>query len=207
QTAGLFHIDVEAMNIDLLTFPGHKSLLGPQGTGGLCLGERVKLDSLFEGGTGSVSESFEQPSRLPDKLESGTPNTPGIAGLGAGIDFIFQEGMDKIKAHETQLTAYLLQGLGEIEGIKIYGPGLNQLDMQAPLVAFNVKDKNSTDIAYLLDKHFDIATRSGLHCAPLVHKTLGTTEQGAVRASIGYFNTQEHIDKLFSALRVIMEEF
>ncbi|UNC93723.1 aminotransferase class V-fold PLP-dependent enzyme [Candidatus Contubernalis alkaliaceticus] len=205
QTAGVFHIDVEALNIDLLTFPGHKGLMGPQGIGGLCLGDRVKLDSIFEGGTGSVSESFEQPSRLPDKLESGTPNTPGIAGLGSGIDFILQEGMDKIRKHEIELTSYLLQGLGKIEGIKIYGPGSSE--KQAPLVAFNVKEKNSTDIAYLLDKYFDIATRSGLHCAPLVHKALGTMEQGAVRVSIGYFNTRDHIDKLFDALENIMEEF
>ena len=205
QTAGIYPIDVEAMNIDLLAFPGHKSLLGPQGTGGLCVGERVKLDSLFEGGTGSASESFAQPDRLPDKLESGTPNTPGIAGLGAGIDFILQEGMDKIRSHEKELTAYLLQGLREIKEVTIYGPG--SPDQQAPLVAFNIKDKNSADISYMLDKIYDIATRSGHHCAPLVHKTLGTLEQGAVRASIGYFNTRQDIDGLLEALFTIGKEF
>ncbi len=205
QTAGIYPIDVEEMNIDLLAFPGHKSLLGPQGTGGLCVGERVRLDSIFEGGTGSVSESFAQPDRLPDKLESGTPNTPGIAGLGAGLDFILQEGMEKIRAHEQELTSYLLQGLEEFKEIKIYGP--KNTEKQAPLVAFNVKDKDSTDISYMLDKFYDIATRSGLHCAPLVHKALGTREQGAVRASIGYFNTRGDIDGLLHALASIVKEF
>lgn len=205
QTAGIYSIDVEEMKIDLMAFPGHKSLLGPQGTGGLFVGERVRLDSLFEGGTGSASESFAQPDRLPDKLESGTPNTPGIAGLGAGIDFILQEGMEKIRAHEQELTAYLLQGLKEFKEITVYGPG--SVEQQAPLVAFNVKGKDSTDISYMLDKFYDIATRSGLHCAPLVHKALGTLEQGAVRASIGYFNTRGDIDGLLHGLAAIVKEF
>lgn len=205
QTAGLYPLDVEEMNIDFLVFPGHKSILGPQGTGGLYVREGIDLESLVEGGTGSQSYHFQQPDKMPDKLESGTPNTPGIAGLGAGIDFIRQEGMSKIRIHELELTKYMLEGLGEIKGVKIYGP--QNIKYQTPLVAFNINQINSEETSFILDHIYNIATRAGIHCAPLVHRHLGTIEQGAVRASLGYFNTLKDVEKLICAVEAITGQF
>ena len=192
------------MNIDVLVFPGHKSLLGPQGTGAIYIGEDICIDCTKQGGTGSSSESLIQPDIMPDKFESGTPNTPGIAGLGKGAKFIMNRGMRNIRLHEQELTKYFLDGLNEIEEIIIYGP--NDAEKQAPVISINIKDADSSEVGYLLDSEFDIAVRTGLHCAPLAHETIGTLQSGTIRFSIGYFNTKDDIDQALDALRSIIKE-
>jgi len=204
QTAGVYDIDVDKMNIDLLAFAGHKSLFGPQGTGGLYIKEDIDLYPLKQGGTGSSSESLLQPEILPDKYESGTPNTPGISGLCAGLKFIKKVGLINIRKHEEELAYSFINEIKTIEGIKIYGP--NPSKDRAPVVSINFKDIGSSEIAYILDEVFDIAVRPGLHCAPMAHKTLGTLEQGTVRFSFGYFNTMKDVEEAATALYKIKNE-
>ncbi|WIF95866.1 aminotransferase class V-fold PLP-dependent enzyme [Caminicella sporogenes] len=204
QTAGVYDIDVKKMNIDLLAFPGHKGLMGPQGTGGLYIREGLNLKQMKEGGTGSKSESLLQPEIIPDKFESGTPNTPGIVGLGAGIKFILDKGIENIRKHEEELTDYMLKKLAEIKKVKVYGP--QDAKKQASVISLNIGDLDSSEVSYALDQVFNIAVRSGLHCAPLAHKIIGTFEQGTVRFSIGYFNTKEDIDKAVEAIRKICKK-
>ena len=196
-------VDIKSVSeiADMLAAPGHKGLLGPQGTGILYIRERLNLNILTEGGTGSKSEDLFQPEILPDKYESGTHNTPGIVGLNEGVKFIFKEGINKIKEHEEELCRYMLERLEEIPNIKIYGP--KDATKRAAVITINIGNMDSGEITFLLDSEYDIATRSGIHCAPLAHKTLGTLEQGAVRFSIGYFNTKEEIDKAIEALKEI----
>ena len=201
QTAGVYNIDLKEISADMLAAPGHKGLLGPQGTGILYIREGLNLNILKEGGTGSKSEDLFQPELLPDKYESGTHNTPGIVGLNEGVKFIFKEGIDKIKEHEEELCRYMLERLEEIPNIKIYGP--KDATKRASVITINIGNMDSGEITFLLDSEYDIATRSGIHCAPLAHQTLGTLEQGAVRFSIGYFNTKEEIDKSIEALKKI----
>ena len=203
QTAGAIPIDVEAMDIGLLAFTGHKSLFGPQGTGGLVIGqghERM-IEPLMYGGTGSRSEFEVQPDFLPDKYESGTPNTIGIAGLGAGIDFIGQTGMNAIRAHEKNLAARLLDGLCSIRGIKTYGPG--DPERQTAVVSFTIEGMSPSELALTLDEHYGIMARSGLHCAPSAHRTIGTFPGGALRLSPGYFTTLEDIDHTVEAIAAL----
>lgn len=198
QTAGFLDIDVTKMNIDILAFTGHKSLYGPQGTGGLFIREGMDIEPLKQGGTGSQSESLNQPEDLPDKFESGTPNTPGIAGLGAGIRYITAKGLDKIRTHERTLVKRFLDGLEQLKKVEVYGP-LNA-DQQVPVVSINVKEQDSSEIAFILDRVFDVACRSGLHCSPMAHRTIGTLERGAVRFSFSVFNTISEVDKILAAL-------
>lgn len=200
QSAGVYDIDVKKMNIDLLAFPGHKGLLGPQGTGGLYINDDIHIDGFLHGGTGSDSSSMVQPDIRPDKFESGTLNAPGLIGLGSGIKYIRDKGMDKIRLHEEELTSHFIEGIRDIEGIKIYGPLTKR---QGPVVAINIRDIDSAEIAYILDEKYNIAVRSGLHCAPLAHKTIGTLKQGAVRFSFGLFNSHEEIDLAIKALKEI----
>lgn len=201
QTAGVYSIDLKEISADMLAAPGHKGLLGPQGTGILYIREGLNVDILKEGGTGSKSEDLFQPDILPDKYESGTHNTPGIVGLNEGVKFILNEGINKIKEHEEELCRYMLERLDEIPNIKIYGT--KDAEKRASVITINIGNMDSGEITFLLDSEYDIATRSGIHCAPLAHKTLGTLEQGAVRFSIGYFNTKEEIDKTIDALKEI----
>lgn len=203
QTAGLFTIDVKDMNIDLLAFPGHKSLMGPPGTGGLYIKEGVDLIPLKEGGTGSHSELPGQPDMMPERYESGTLNTAGIAGLGAGLDFIKNEGMDKIIKHELELTGRFIAGAEGINGIKLYG--IKGVSGRAPVVSFAVGKRPAGEIGAILDQNFNIACRAGLHCAPDAHRTLGTFEQKLVRFSFSYFNKPEEVDFALAALRKIVE--
>ncbi|MCB5560617.1 aminotransferase class V-fold PLP-dependent enzyme, partial [Anaerosalibacter bizertensis] len=204
QSAGVYDIDVEDMNIDLLAFPGHKGLLGPQGTGGLYVRDGIQLKELKEGGTGSSSDSLYQPDIMPDKYESGTPNAPGIIGLGNGVNYILEKGISNIREHEEKLTSYFIEELLKIDGVKIYGP----LDIkeQAPVVSINIRDEDSSEISYILDEEYDIAVRSGLHCAPLAHKTIGTFKQGVIRFSFGVFNTYEEIELGIRAIKEISKE-
>lgn len=202
QTAGFWPIDVELMNVDLLAFPGHKSLYGPQGTGGLYIHPEIELVPLLHGGTGGKSELVDQPPFRPDRYESGTRNTVGIAGLGAGLTFIEEKGLQNIRMHEEQLTALLLDKISSVKGIRLYVPekGLPH----CPIVSFSIEGYESSEIGVILDTHYDIAVRTGLHCTPLAHETLGTLKEGLVRASIGYFNTEQDIEELAQAITDIV---
>lgn len=204
QSAGVYNIDVQKMNIDMLAFPGHKSLLGPQGTGGLYVREGIDIVEAFQGGTGSVSNSLEQPDIMPDKFESGTPNAPGIIGLGAGIGYILETDMDNIRKKEEELTRHFIEEVQKIEGIKLYGP--LEMGKHAPVVALNIGDGDSSEISYILDEEYDIAVRPGLHCAPLAHKTIGTFKQGVIRFSFGFENTHDEIEFGIKALKDIAKE-
>ncbi|NLT21194.1 MAG: aminotransferase class V-fold PLP-dependent enzyme [Syntrophomonadaceae bacterium] len=201
QTAGVLEIDVAAQNIDILAFTGHKALLGPQGTGGIYLRPGLEILPLKEGGTGSLSESLEQPALMPDRLESGTLNTPGIAGLLAGLNFIELVGQKAIGEKEQKMTAMLIEGLKEIKGLIMYGP--KDVKRQTAVVAFNIVDIDCGELSYALDSEYEIVIRSGLHCAPLAHQTIGTLEQGACRISPGYFTTEEEMLQVIKAIHSI----
>jgi cysteine desulfurase family protein len=204
QGAGSLPVDVEILNLGMLAFPGHKGLMGPQGTGGLYVREDIKLKSTYEGGTGSNSESIYQPEFMPDLLESGTLNTPGIVGLYKGIEYIIDTGLNFIQDHKYQLTARLLEGLKEIKGVRIYSK--LEKSKNSGIAAINLESFDSTEVSYLLDKEFQIATRASFHCAPLAHKTLGTSKAGAVRFSPGIFNTKEDIDMALNAIYKIYKK-
>lgn len=203
QGAGTLEIDVEYLNIDLMAFPGHKALLGPQGTGGLYVSEGIEITSLLQGGTGSSSENLFQPDLLPDALESGTLNTPGIVGLGYGIDFINSFGLSNIKEYKSLLINQIYDRLSNINGVIIYCK--KESSCNSGIIAFNFKEIDSTEVSYVLDKAYGIASRSGLHCAPLAHQTLGTIKSGIVRLSVGCFNTQAEINILLNALQEISD--
>jgi selenocysteine lyase/cysteine desulfurase len=201
QSAGHFPLDVQADNIDLLAFSAHKGTLGPPGVGVLYIGPGVNPDTQNEGGTGSVPESPSQPEILPDKYESGTLNSSGISGLAAGLRFILDEGFDNIRDHEFALTQALIAGLKTIPGVTIY----HAVDeaRQAPVVSFNIAGYEPGEVGVILDQAFDIKARSGLHCSPLAHKSLGTFPGGTVRLSPGYFNTSKEIDQTVQAVKQI----
>lgn len=201
QTAGTFDINVVEQNITLLAFPGHKGLYGPQGTGGLFLREGLSLRPLNYGGTGSNSELPEQPDHYPDRLESGTSNTVGIAGLGAGVRFILETGLENIRSHELKLTEMMIDKLRLIKGIELLGPESN---LRAPVISLQVLGQESGSIGQVLDQVYDIACRTGLHCAPDAHKSLGTFPQGTVRFSFSYFNTEEEVNLTIDALKEIV---
>jgi cysteine desulfurase / selenocysteine lyase len=201
QTAGAIPIDVETMGVDMLAFTGHKSLFGPMGTGGLYVKPGLELEPLLRGGTGSRSEEDIQPEFMPDRLESGTPNTVGAAGLGAGLGFIEATGLNQIRKNKEALSLRFLEGLSGIDGITVYGlpDGAGRL----PIVALNMADLACSEIADRLDKDYEIMVRAGLHCSPWAHETVGTYPDGAVRFSFGYFNTNDEIDAALLALREI----
>jgi cysteine desulfurase/selenocysteine lyase len=200
QTAGVQEIRVNEWDLGMLACSGHKGLLGPSGVGVLYIRPDLDVAPLREGGTGSRSEEEQQPLFRPDRYECGTPNLPGIAGLAAGVDFILKEGVDKIRKHELELATLLEQGLKELPRIRLYRPEVRGTGA----VAFNVTDLHPGDVGELLDAGFDIAVRTGLHCAPLAHKTLGSYPAGSVRVSPGYFNTREHIEQFLDAMRSIL---
>ena len=199
QALGAMPVDVGALGCDLYAFPGHKSLLGPQGTGGLYIRPGISLKPLREGGTGSASDSLAQPAELPERYESGTVNLPGIAGLGAGVGYV-AERLSQIMIHERELTGALMEGLRAIPGAVIYSPA--EEAARAGIVAFNVGDLSSSQVADLLSAR-GFAVRGGLHCAPRAHRFLGTLQRGAVRASVGYANTFEEIDAFIDAVKSI----
>lgn len=201
QTAGILPLDVEAMGIHMLAFPGHKGLLGPQGTGGLYLHPEVELEPLLHGGTGSQSEAIDQPDVRPDRYESGTQNTPGIAGLGEGVKFILRTGVEAIHAKEFELTQMLMEGLLGIGGVEVLGPGLGE--NKTGIVSFRIHGVDASEVAFILDQSFQIAVRSGYHCTPLAHETAGTAETGAVRASVGYYTTADEVQELIGAVAEI----
>ena len=200
QTAGAVPLDVEAMNIDLLAFTGHKSLFGPQGTGGLYIRKGLEkvLRPLIMGGTGSRSEFEEQPDFMPDKFEAGTPNTPGLAGLGAGVAFILDQGVERIRRKEQALTGHFLEGLRSLPSVTVYGT--TEPDRRIPVVSFNIDGISPSEAALILDEEQGIMSRPGLHCAPAAHRTIGTFPRGAIRFSFGYFNEIGEIDTALKAL-------
>lgn len=202
QSAGTLPIDVRALNIDLLAAPGHKGLMGPQGTGLLSVAEGVELAPLLVGGTGGFSTGLEQPAALPERLESGTLNTPGIAGLRAGVEFIQATGLAAIRQHEEALVMQLLEGLAAIPAVTLYGSG--PAVARGAVVSFNLAGMDPAQIGYQLDHDYDIAVRVGLHCAPLAHRTIGTYPAGTVRVSPGFFTTDQDITALLAALRTIV---
>ena len=205
QTAGVYEIDVKSINVDMIAAPGHKCLFGPQGTGILYIKEGLNINISKEGGTGSKSEDLFQPDILPDKYESGTHNTPGIVGLNEGVKFILETGIENIREYEEQLCEYMLNRLKEVPNIIIYGPSDSK--QRAAVISINIDKIDSGELTFLLDSEYDIATRSGIHCSPLAHKTLGTLDQGAVRFSLSYFNTKDDIDKAIDALKDICKKY
>lgn len=204
QTAGVVSIDVERDFIDLLAFPGHKALYGPPGTGGLYVGERAKLVPWREGGTGFNSESQTHPDTFPFLLEGGTPNSVGIVGLREGIDFIVHEGIEKIQKHERSLVQRLRQELKQTAGVQLFGS--DDVTKTVAPVSFLVDGIEPQEFSIVLDQSFQIASRAGLHCAPLMHKTLGTFPQGCIRFSPGYFNTLDQINQAVQAVRDIRSQ-
>jgi cysteine desulfurase family protein len=201
QTAGVEDINVQNQGIDILIFSGHKALYGPQGTGGIYVRGGISLVPLRYGGTGSLSESDQQPEFYPDRLESGTPNTPGIAGLLAGVRFIRQTGIEKIRAKEKALTAQLIEGLKALPGVAVYG--IDSMHKRTAVVSCNLIGNDCGEVAFRLDRDYGIACRAGLHCAPWAHKTVGTLHNGAIRFSPGYFNTSDDIEETVKAVRMI----
>lgn len=204
QSAGILPIDMQAMNIDALCFTGHKGLFGPQGTGGLCLRKGVTIRPLKSGGSGIHSFDKEQPQFMPELLEAGTVNAHGIAGLRAGLEYIKQESLERLYTKETLLTKTFYEGVRRIEGVKIYG-NFDQ-EKRAPIVALNIRDEDAAKVSEILWEDYGIATRAGAHCAPLMHESLGTTEQGVVRFSFSSFNTMEEIKTAIEAIRELAAE-
>ncbi len=200
QTAGVFPIDVKDMKIDVLCFTGHKGLLGPQGTGGLYVREGVAVRSMKVGGTGVQTYSKVQPVQMPTVLEAGTLNGHGIAGLHAALGYIEKYGMDKIRMREQELMWRFYEGVKDIEQVRVYGDFSTK--NRCAIVTLNIGDYDSSEVSDELLTEYGISTRSGGHCAPLMHKALGTVEQGAVRFSFSHYNTDEEVD---AAIRAVQE--
>ena len=202
QTAGVLPINMSAQYIDILCFTGHKSLMGPQGTGGLCLGEGINLRPWKVGGTGVQTYSRSQPEQLPTLLEAGTLNGHGIAGLSAALDYIRKVGMDTIREKEEALMRRFYAGVSAIPGVTVYG---NFAAPRTAVAALNIRDYDSGEVADALSQDYGIATRPGAHCAPRMHRALGTEHQGAVRFSFGWFNTEAEIDTAIQAVKELAE--
>lgn len=198
QTAGSMPIAMEDMGVHLLAFTGHKGLMGPQGTGGLCVAPGVELRPLLSGGTGVRSFEEEQPEEYPEHLEAGTLNGHGLAGLGAAADFILETGVDTIHAHELALTQRFVQGLQELDGVTLYGDFSGD---RAPVVALNLEGWDPAAAADELSVQYDIAVRPGIHCAPRMHRALGTQDTGCLRFSFGWYTTEGDIDAALAALK------
>lgn len=206
QTAGILPIGFEALKASAIVFAGHKGLLGPQGTGGAAISEELAktLEPLVSGGTGSASESEDQPSFMPDKFEAGTMNLPGIAGLNSALTFINNTGIEAIRQKEESLCKTLLHGFAKLEGIKLLG--LKTITNRVAVISIDCLDKDNADVAYALYKHYGIRTRCGLHCAPSAHKALGSFPKGSIRFSPGFFNTEEEIDFVIASLKEVLKK-
>lgn len=200
QTAGVFDINMEEMGIDVLCFTGHKGLLGPQGTGGICVRKGVAVRPLIVGGSGVHSYSKAHPEDMPTALEAGTLNGHGIAGLYAALRYIQETGMEQIRERELSLMRQFYDGVRTIPGVTIYGDFTGQ---RAPIVSLNIRDYDSGEVADELAYHYEIYTRAGAHCAPLMHRALGTESTGAVRFSMSHFNTEAEIDEAIRAVHEI----
>lgn len=199
QTAGCWPIDMKKMGIDVLCFTGHKGLMGPQGTGGICVKEGIEIRPFKVGGSGVQSYSRTHPAEYPTRLEAGTLNGHGIAGLGAAAKFISETGVENIHAKERSLMLRFYEGVKNIEGVTVYGDFTKD---KTAIVALNIRDYESGEVSYELSQGYGIATRPGAHCAPRMHKALGTVEVGAVRFSFSFYDTEEEIDE---AVRAVAE--
>lgn len=204
QTAGLLPIDMEAGGIAAVCFTGHKGLYGPQGTGGLCVGTGVEIRPFKAGGTGVQSFSETQPQEYPTRMEAGTLNGHGIAGLNAALDWLNEVGVGMVRAHDLGLARRFYERIAELPGVRVYGDFW--AEVRAPIVALNLGERDSAMVADELEQRFQIATRPGAHCAPRLHRALGTEEQGAVRFSFGYFNTEAETDEAAAAVKTLAEE-
>lgn len=204
QTAGVWPIDVEKMQIDVLCFTGHKSLLGPQGTGGMYVREGVYIRPLLSGGSGIDTYNEKHPAEMPTALEAGTLNGHGIAGLGAALSWIEKTSMDRIRQRELSLMRRFYNGVFRIPGVTVYGD--LETEKRAPVVSLNILDYDSSEVSDELSTVYGIVTRPGAHCAPLMHRALGTVEQGAVRFSFSFFNTEEEVDLAIEAVRELARE-
>jgi len=198
QLCGAYKVDIEKDNIDILTFTGHKSLLGPMGTGGIVINCDYNIEPIKSGGTGGDSAYEYQVNYYPNKLETGTLNVSGICGLRSAIKFLLKEKVENIYEKEKSLTKYALNILSNVKDIEIYGP--KDWEKITPVISFNIKNKRPEDVAQILGDKYNIMVRAGLHCAPCAHEIIGTKEIGTVRVSMGYFNEKEEIDKLAYAL-------
>ena len=203
QTAGCWPIDMKKMGIDVLCFTGHKGLMGPQGTGGICVKEGIEIRPFKVGGSGVQSYSRTHPAEYPTRLEAGTLNGHGIAGLGAAAKFISETGVENIHAKERSLMLRFYEGVKDIEGVTVYGDFTKD---KTAIVALNIRDYESGEVSYELSQGYGIATRPGAHCAPRMHKALGTAEVGAVRFSFSYFNTVEDAKAAAKAVRILATE-
>jgi cysteine desulfurase family protein len=203
QSAGLLPIDVEALGIDLLAAPGHKGLFGPVGSGFLYVRPGLELVPLLYGGTGANSHSELMPEMMPERLESGTPNTPGLAGLTAGIAWLEEVGLDAIREHEIKCISRLLTGLAAIPGLELYGPG--DAEKSGGVLSFNIKGLDPSTVAFRLDQEFSICVRAGLHCAPAAHRAIGTYPTGTVRVSPNMMNSLEEIEIFVAAIAAIAQ--
>lgn len=203
QTAGVFDIDMKEMQIDILCFTGHKGLLGPQGTGGLVVAEGVTVRPLLSGGSGIDTYNKRHPDKMPTALEAGTLNGHGIAGLHAALEYIEDTGLESIREAELKLMWHFYEGVSQIEGVTIYGDF--SVRERCPIVTLNIQDYDSSEVSDCLSMDYDIATRPGAHCAPLMHQALGTMEQGAVRFSFSHFNTMREVDIAIEAIKELAE--
>lgn len=201
QTAGVIPIDLDALDVDLMAFAGHKGLLGPPGTGGLFVRKGIELKPWREGGTGSHSDFDQQPENMPERLEAGTLNGTGIAGLTEGIRFIEDTGIYNLRAHEATLLSHLRNGLSKITGINLYGP--SDPDKSVAVLSFTLSGADSGEIGDILENTFGIICRTGLHCAPLAHQALGTFPEGTVRLSPGFFTGEDDVRQVVSAVSEI----
>lgn len=204
QSAGSIPIDMEKMGIDILCFTGHKGLMGPQGTGGMCVREGVEIHPLKEGGSGVQSYRHRQPEEYPTRLEAGTLNAHGLAGLNAAVEYIRRTGLEKIGEKERSLARRFYEGVADLDSVKVYGDFSTQY--RGPVVALNIRDYDSSEVSDALSQDYGIATRPGAHCAPRMHEALGTTGQGAVRFSFSWFNTEEETDTAVRAVRELADE-
>lgn len=205
QSCGSLPVDVEVLQTDYLVAPGHKALLGPQGTGFLYINKKNKIRALKQGGTGSKSEDLHQPETIPDYYESGTQNSHGLAGLKAGVLFVLEQGVGNIHAQENKYSTQLWEGLSVIHGIQLYGPPPGK--HRGSVISFRGKGMDVNQMNYALDIAYGISARAGIHCAPLAHQTLGTFPEGTIRFSPGYFTTAEDIDAVLSGVNLVMKDF
>ncbi|GFZ33343.1 cysteine desulfurase [Clostridium zeae] len=205
QSAGSTSVDFKSLNCDALAFTGHKGLLGPQGIGGFLINDKLNEATLptFTGGTGSMSSSLIYPDYLPDKFECGTLNLPGIVGLKAALEFIQNVGLDTIQYKELTLTKRILEILNNFKEINVYGFKDTE-KMRTSTISFNILNRDPSEISFILDKQYGIVTRTGLHCAPLAHETIGTYPTGTVRVSLGYFNSLEDAEALYKSIKIIL---
>jgi len=201
QSAGHTEIDVEKSFIDVLVCSGHKGLFGPQGTGIMYLNEKIKTDTVFEGGSGSMSELLTQPENLPDRFETGTLNAPGIGGLCEGIKFLKDVGIENISAHEKRLADMLIRGLKTIKNVTVYSD--NSVIPMTGVVGFNINGLDSVEAANVLSEKYNIMVRGGLHCSMIAHRTIGTVEKGCIRVSFSCFNTENEVKKLLNIIDIL----